>query len=109
MKDQACKPIGSAPCCVRRCLRLTGDAGGAAEEIHIKMLDRSGSGPPAFEPGFVKGKPRRRAGQNPQKGGHSTVALLVPPRAGPESGVADRKPASPWDAEGLPLRAQLTR
>ena len=60
------------------------------------MLDRSGSGPLAFEPGFVKANPGDVLVFEPaQKGGHSTVALLVPPGRRPGPARPTGKPVSP--------------
>ena len=93
-RDQACKPWVGTLLCDAACERR--DAGARAEEIHIKMLDRSGSGPLAFEPGFVKANPGDVLVFEPaQKGGHSTVALLVPPGRRPGPARPTGKPVSP--------------
>ncbi|MBX3687314.1 MAG: pseudoazurin [Rhodocyclaceae bacterium] len=100
----ASRGVGTLLCATL--LASAGMQGARAEEIHIKMLDRSGSGPLAFEPGFVKANPGDVLVFEPaQKGGHSTVSLLVPPGAQAWSGVADRETRAPLDAEGVYLYA----
>jgi pseudoazurin len=77
-----------------------------ADDIHIKMLDTSNSGPLAFEPGFVK----VNAGdtivfESVDKQGHSAVSLLVPPGAQAWSGAADKETRVRLDKEGVYLYA----
>lgn len=77
-----------------------------AEDIHIKMLDTSGSGPLAFEPGFVKAQVGDTIIFDPtQKGGHSSVSLLVPPGAQAWTGVADKETRVRLDTAGVYLYA----
>jgi len=77
-----------------------------ADEILIKMLDTSNSGPLAFEPGFVKVKAGDTIVFEPtQKGGHSPVSLLVPPGAQAWSGAADKETRVRLDTEGVYLYA----
>lgn len=87
-------------------LAACGAQAACAEEIHVKMLDTSGSGPLAFEPGFVKAKSGDTIIFEPtQKSGHSTVSLLVPPGAKPWSGSPDTTTRVQLDAEGVYLYA----
>lgn len=77
-----------------------------ADEVRIKMLDTSNSGPLAFEPGFVKVKTGDTIVFEPtQKGGHSAVSLLVPPGAQAWSGAADKETRVRLDTEGVYLYA----
>ena len=77
-----------------------------ADEIHIKMLDTSDSGPLMFEPGFVKVNPGDTLVFEPtQKGGHSTVSVLVPPGAQPWTGAPDKETRVKLDKEGVYLYA----
>lgn len=63
-----------------------------ADEIHIKMVDNSDSGPLAFEPGLARAKVGDKIVFEPtQTGGHSTVSLLVPAGAQPLSGAPDKE------------------
>lgn len=80
--------------------------GARADEIRIKMLDKSVSGPLAFEPGFVNAKLGDTIIFEPtQSGGHSSVSLLVPPGAHSWSGAADKETRVKLDAEGVYLYA----
>lgn len=77
-----------------------------AEDIHIKMLDRSGAGPLAFEPSFVKAHVGDTIIFEPtQQGGHSTESLLVPPGAQAWTGMADKETRVRLDTEGVYLYA----
>lgn len=77
-----------------------------ADEIRIKMLDMSASGPLAFEPSFLKARVGDTVIFEPtQKGGHSTVSLLVPPGAQAWSGVADKETRVTLSKEGVYLYA----
>lgn len=77
-----------------------------ADEIHIKMLDKSDSGPLAFEPGFVQAKVGDTIVFEPtQTGGHSAVSLLVPPGAKAWSGAPDKETQVTLSAEGIYLYA----
>ena len=77
-----------------------------AEEIHIKMLDSSGSGQLVFEPGFVTASAGDTLVFEPtQKGGHSTVSMLVPAGAKAWSGTPDKETRVKLDAEGVYLYA----
>lgn len=73
-----------------------------ADEIRIKMLDKSASGTLAFEPGFVKVNPGDTIVFEPtQMGGHSSVSLLVPPGAQAWSGAPDKEMRVRLDTEGV--------
>ena len=75
-----------------------------ADEIRIKMLDKSDSGALAFEPGFVKVNPGDTIVFEPtQRGGHSSVSLLVPPGAQAWSGAPDKEVRVRLDTEGVYL------
>jgi len=77
-----------------------------ADEIHIKMLDKSDSGPLAFAPGFVQAKVGDTIVFEPtQTGGHSTVSLLVPAGAQAWSGAPDKETRVTLSAEGIYLYA----
>ena len=77
-----------------------------ADEIRIKMLDSATSGPLAFEPGFVKAKAGDTIVFEPtQKGGHSTVSLLIPPGAQTWSGAPDKEMRVKLGTEGVYLYA----
>lgn len=77
-----------------------------ADEILIRMLDSSSAGPLAFEPGFVKAMPGDTLVFEPtQKGGHSTVSVLVPPGGQPWTGAPDKETRVKLDAEGVYLYA----
>lgn len=88
-------------------LLATAFAGGArADEIHVKMLDKSSSGPLAFDPGFVRAKPGDTIVFEPaQQGGHSSVSLLVPPGAQPWTGAVDKETRVRLDTQGVYLYA----
>ena len=87
-------------------IALGGSQAVKADEISIKMLDTSDSGPLAFEPGFVKVKAGDTIVFEPtQKGGHSAVSLLVPPGAQPWSGAPDKETHVRLDTEGVYLYA----
>ena len=75
-----------------------------AAEIHIKMLDKSDSGPLSFEPGFVKANSGDTLVFDPvQMGGHSSVSVLVPPGAQAWTGAPDKETRVTLDAEGVYL------
>ncbi|QCB47050.1 plastocyanin/azurin family copper-binding protein [Hydrogenophaga sp. PAMC20947] len=77
-----------------------------ADEIRIKMLDTTASGPLAFEPGFVKAKVGDTIIFEPMtKGGHSSVSLLVPAGAHAWSGAADKEMRVTLDTDGIYLYA----
>lgn len=82
-----------------------------ADEIRIKMLDTSDSGPLAFEPGFVQAQAGDTIAFEPtKKGGHSAVSLLVPPGAQAWSGAPDKEMRVKLDADGVTsMRAQRTK
>lgn len=73
-----------------------------ADEIRIKMLDKSDSGTLAFEPGFVKVNPGDTIVFEPtQMGGHSSFSLLVPLGAQAWSGAPDKEVRVRLDKEGV--------
>jgi len=75
-----------------------------ADEIRIKMLDKSDSGTLAFEPGFVKVSPGDTIVFVPtQKGGHSAISLLVPPGAQAWAGSPDKELRVRLESEGVYL------
>ncbi len=81
-------------------------AAAQADEIRIKMLDTSSSGPLAFEPDFVKVRPGDTIVFEPtQKGGHSAVSLLTPPGAKAWTGSVDKETRVRLDREGIYLYA----
>ena len=87
-------------------IAAAGAQAACADEIRIKMLDTSNSGPLAFEPGFVKVNAGDTIVFEPtQKGGHSAVSLLVPPGAKAWSGAADKETRVKLDTEGVYLYA----
>ena len=85
-------------------LAAAGVQAAQADELRIKMLETSGSGPLAFEPAFVKAKAGDTIVFEPtQKGNHSVVSLLVPAGAQPWEGAPDKEVRIRVDAEGVYL------
>ncbi|QID16930.1 pseudoazurin [Nitrogeniibacter mangrovi] len=87
-------------------MAVAGAQAAQADDIRIRMLDTSASGPLAFQPGFVKAKVGDTVIFEPTpNGGHSSVSLLVPPGAHAWSGEADTALRVKLEAEGVYLYA----